>query len=138
MIRGKYLSIEDDLTDVNQIRSTVFNNSLPVNPLSMNVLVYEGDLPVGTGSIILSEGLFIIENIAILPTYRNKGYGEFTLRLLADKALLSGAKEIFIKCETALQPFFAKYGFHALKDSNFSMKLILSELISPCKNHCKN
>jgi N-acetylglutamate synthase-like GNAT family acetyltransferase len=140
MIKGKYLSINDDLTKVADIHKKVYNQPFMSDPLSMYVLVFEEELAVGTGSILFNEGVFTLKNIAILPQYRNKGYGEFALRLLADKALLAGGKEVFLECPKDIVAFFQKYGFESTsnKDGFYSMKLSLEKFQSPCKNHCNN
>ena len=135
MIRGKYLSINDDLSDLLNIRQTVFSfKNRPVSPLAMNVLVYEQKSPVATGSIIYEDGIFTIEGIAVLSQHRKKGYGEFALRLLADKAMVAGGKEVFLECEKGVCEFFKKYNFEIYEDNEnlVKMKVDLTQFKPAC------
>ena len=139
MIRGKYLSANDDLSQVINIRNTVMKTNITdINPMAMNVLVYEEEKAVAAGTIIYDTQIFSIENISVLKEYQNKGYGEFTLRLLADKALLAGAKYVELTATPETLSFFKKYEFKSTSSDNddLHMKLDLSELKKPCGGSC--
>lgn len=139
MIKGKYLSINNDLSEVINVRYSVFGDmNTDINPFAMNVLVYDEQIPVATGSIIYDEGVFTIEGIGVLSQHRNKGFGEFTLRLLADKALLAGGKEVFLECSKKVSSFFQKYYFdiYKEKDNTVMMKVNLEQFKPACGGNC--
>ena len=60
----------------------------------MYALAYEGDTPVATGEITFDGESYRIQEVAVLPEFRRKKYGDFIVRLLIDKAMLSGAQTI--------------------------------------------
>ena len=60
----------------------------------MYALAYEGDTPVATGGITFDGESYRIQEVAVLPEFRRKKYGDFIVRLLIDKAMLSGAQTI--------------------------------------------
>jgi GNAT superfamily N-acetyltransferase len=139
MIRGRYLSIMDDLSDVIHMRKEIFNTDIDKNDdLAVNVIVFDKEIPVGTGRIILdSDGNFIIDKVGVLEEYRGKGYGEFIIRLLADKALLSGAKFIYLTATENTVPFFEKLFFKKEKNNDIvNMILNLSDMTTPCGHKC--
>lgn len=141
MIRGRYLSIMDDLSDVIHIRKEIFNTDIDKNDdLAVNVIVFDKEIPVGTGRIILdSDGNFIIDKVGVLEEYHGKGYGEFIIRLLADKALLSGAKFIYLTATENTVPFFEKLFFKRENTNDtidIPMILNLSDLTTPCGHKC--
>ena len=152
MIHGKYLSIKDDLSDVVKIRIEVFEKELAFldnigidsnDELAINVIVYDKEIPVGTGRIILDyDGDFTIDMVCVLSNYRKKGYGEFIVRLLADKALLSGGDYIHLLATDDTVSFFEKLDFKkdtvAPRDDDLvSMTLKLSDFTTPCGHNCK-
>ena len=61
----------------------------------MYALAYEGDTPVATGGITFDGESYRIQEVAVLPEFRRKKYGDFIVRLLIDKAMLSGAEVLF-------------------------------------------
>lgn len=144
MIQGKYLNINDDLSDVLRIRGEVFEKGLEEeDKTSLNVIVYDGGAATGTGRIAPYNGGFIIDMVCVLKEYRGKGYGEFIIRLLADRALLAGAKSIHLNASEDTFRFFEKLFFtrdfpHSAGEGvgQVPMTLNLSDLKSPCGRVC--
>jgi N-acetylglutamate synthase-like GNAT family acetyltransferase len=58
---------------------------------------------IGCGRILcdVEQFRFYIDQIGIVPAFRKKGYGEFALRMLVDKANLCGAKQVWVKLPDA-------------------------------------
>lgn len=142
MIKGKYLSICDDLSDAVNIRREIFAADLDEKDnIAINTVVYDGTTPTGTGRIILEDGVFTIDKTGVLEPLRNQGYGEFIVRLLADKALLSGAEYIYLNSPENTVSFFEKLFFKRDiksigENGMVPMLLKLSELTSPCGHKC--
>ena len=112
MIHGRYLNQGEDLTDVLKVRQLSLcdagmnTEEDPLDPEAVNILVdlqdemTDGAWPyIGCGRILcdVENFRFYIDQIGIRPEFRRKGYGEFALRMLVDKANLCGAKKVWLK-----------------------------------------
>ena len=56
-------------------------------------------LYMGCGRILcdIEKFRFYIDQVGILPEFRNHGFGEFALRMLVDKANVCGAQKVWLK-----------------------------------------
>lgn len=120
MIEGKYLSYGDDLDEVFKIRKEVFQVEQQVSEEierdaldqeAIHVLVYSGKKAVATGRILYDGNEYKIGRIAVLKEERGKEYGDFVVRLLVDKAFVSGAKEVLLGAQKQVIGFYEKIGF---------------------------
>lgn len=118
MIYGKFISGVDDLTEVKKIRETVFEQECGLTMLDempdefcMHALAYEEEEVVGMGRILFDGDTFTIAGVAVLPEYRGKKYGDFIVRLLIDKAMMSNAREIYLDARKGTEHFFEIFGF---------------------------
>lgn len=128
MVQGKYLYYGDDLTDVYYIRRKVFieeqgipeENEFDENDqISVHALVYDNEddnKPVATGRVYHDGINYRIGRIAVLKEERGKYYGDFIVRLLVNKAFMSGAEEVKISAQTLAVPFYEKIGFKTYGD----------------------
>ena len=158
MIQGKILSYGDDLKEIYEIRTKVFIEELGISrdiefdihdPDAIHVLVYEEQnskqedylIPVATGRITYDGDVCEIGHIAVLENYRNKDYGDFAVRMLINRALLSGLSTITILSPKKVIGFFEKVGFVIDNDQNsdvdvLRMILNLNDIETMCK--CKH
>ena len=153
MIQGKYLSVEDDLSDVFTIRKNIFIDEMGkdssyinegLDALSIHATVTnEKDIVCGSGRLTLmlddnNDTSFSMDLLGVLPEERHKGYGEFLVRILADKAMLSGAESIKIECNLATAPFFEKLYFKkdSIDGDVCKMHVDMADFKHPCE-HCK-
>ena len=122
MVRGKFYSGQDDLTEILKIRKIVFQEELQIpleveadgqDDFCMHVLAFEGDVPVAIGRISFDGWDFVISRVAVLPEYRGKKYGDFIVRMLVDKAMMSNAKEVQLDAFEETIGFFETIGFSA-------------------------
>jgi N-acetylglutamate synthase-like GNAT family acetyltransferase len=128
MIQGKLLSYGDDLTDSNRIRKQVLVDELGMisidqvyenNNESIHVIVYEEDnssIAVAAGRIRYDGEKCIIDQIAVIKDYRGKKYGDFTVRMLMNKAFTSGISEVRLYAPENVSEFFKKIGFDFVKN----------------------
>lgn len=149
MIQGKYLFYNDDLTDAFNIRKAVFqieqgvDESTEFDNLDKNaihVVVYEKGKAVATGRLVFEGNVFHIGRIAVLKEERGKKYGDFTVRLLIDKAFLMGAKEVILGSQLHAVDFYKKIGFIPFDKeyeeagiSHQMMKIVPSSICKECK-----
>ena len=112
MIHGKYINQGEDLTDVLKVRQLSLCDAQmntakdALDSEAVNILIdlqeeegAGGDAFIGCGRILcdVEQFRFYIDQVGIIPAFRKKGYGEFALRMLVDKANLCGAKQVWIK-----------------------------------------
>ena len=121
MIRGIYLSCNDDLKDVHAIRKAVFTNELGIpaeteaddnDMMAMHALL-EGETGsfVATARMRFDGDTFILDKVAVLPEYRRNGYADFVVRMLLDKVFTADGKVIYAEVISDTIPFFESIGF---------------------------
>ncbi len=122
MVKGIYLKQGDDLSVPLAIREEVFVREQGVppeeeydtrDPLAVHALVYdEAGRPAGTARLLLNEdGTFHIGRVAVLAAQRHKGYGDFLVRMLLDRAFRCGAQEVHLGAQLQAIPFYETIGF---------------------------
>ena len=123
MIQGKLIPRHDNLAEVLRIWQEVFIDEgiIPAEMIqgatvdnTIHALVYEGvdvSCPVAAGRLSMEKDSAKIELVAVLQKFRGKEYGDFVVRMLLDKAVNSGAKNITVIAPEPLTGFFQKQGF---------------------------
>lgn len=114
MVQGKFFSGRDDLTEILQIRQEVFGETGEEDEkdaVSMHVLAYADGKPVATGRIQFDGWEFVIDKVAVREAYRGMKYGDFIVRLLIDRALMTSQSKIKLVCSKKTIDFFGKIGF---------------------------
>jgi predicted GNAT family N-acyltransferase len=142
MIHGRFFSPQDDISSCVKIKESVlgdkFNDDLDL--FSMHLLVFDNDEnAIGTGRIRFDGDDFVIDFIAILEEERRKGYGDFALRMMVDRAFQSQADSVSCICPIYLTSFCQKVGFkpygekYLLDDEEvIKMKIEEKDFIFPC------
>ena len=152
-IQGKYFYYGDDISAAFEIRKQVFVIEQGVaaeeefdslDDLSVHVLVYalgESQRAVATGRVYYDGQNYRIGRVAVLKDERGKKYGDFVVRMLANKAFLSGAQEVYINAQVTAIPFYEKIGFICFGEEfveadikHISMKLISGSLCRDCSS----
>ena len=128
MIQGKLLSYGDDLSEAYLIRRKVFleEHGIPEglefdgrDDMAIHVTVYEGannKIPVATGRICFDGSSCEIGHIAVLKEYRRKKYGDFTVRMLMNKAFTAGLHKVECIVPAGIIEFFKTIGFTIVGD----------------------
>lgn len=118
MVFGKFVSEEKDADVVQSIYKQVCEKELGLDDsetteeeFCLNALVFAGEEPAGMGRVLFDGEDFRIRDVAILPEYRGDQYGDFMVRLLIDKAMMSNAQEIRLDALAGTEGFFRKIGF---------------------------
>ena len=125
MIRGVYLNtMNDDLTACKRIHQEVFGSidnveaaSWSANDNAEDMAIYlllfdENEIPVGTSRLIFDfDGMFKFDGLSVLPAFRKKGYGDFIMHMMFDKAYQSGAHYLVSNDVCHMPEYFEKYGF---------------------------
>lgn len=152
MIEGKFLyGADDDLSDVFQIRRRVFVEEKGISEeiefdgldnMCLHGLIKVQGKKLGAGRIFYDGESFRLGHIAVLEDERGKKYGDFLVRMLADRCFVSGALEVVVEtgCDTAA--FFERIGFYksgggreSIDENNqLVMKLTKDSLCKECGN----
>ncbi|MDF2611621.1 MAG: GCN5-related N-acetyltransferase [Lachnospiraceae bacterium] len=124
LIQGKMLSYGDDLSEVYAIRRKVFVEEQQIpeyvefdefDEEAMHVIVYEeagSKKAVASGRIIYKGNSCEIGRVAVLKEYRCKKYGDFTVRMLLNKAFTAGINTVTLNSQISAVEFYEKIGFH--------------------------
>ena len=98
MVFGKLVSgseKNEQMQQVTDIRNAVLGQELQLSikeepdAFCMYALAYEGETAVATGGISFDGESYQMKEVAVLPKFRRKKYGDFIVRLLIDKAMMS-------------------------------------------------
>ena len=122
MIRGKFLTSQDDAGAVMDIRRRVFVEEQGYSAdteidgfdkMAVYALAFdENDRPAGTGRLIINdESRFQIGRVCVLKEARGQGLGDLVVRMLLYRALELGAGEIWLGAQLPAVGFYARYGF---------------------------
>lgn len=112
MVQGKWFSMGSDISQPLEIRMAVFGRGTDaLDAAAWQVVVYDGDMPVGAARLWWQDGAFCLGDVGVLSGLRGKGYGDLLVRLLLFKALTHNANVIALTAPVAVAPFFAQYGF---------------------------
>lgn len=126
MIEGKYLSGNDDLSQVYELREVVFQKELGFrrelerdgyDGLANHAIAYENGVPAATGRILFDGEIYRISRVAVGKEYRKRGYGDFVVRMLINKAILAGAQEIYTSTLLPGRKMFESIGFEVCGES---------------------
>lgn len=122
MIEGKYLTGNSDLTEIYRLREAVFQKEFgfPMelerdgyDKLAVHAVAWEQGCLAAAGRILFDGEIYRISRVAVKAEHRGKGYGEFVVRMLINKALMSGAQEIYVSTLIGGKHMFEKIGFQA-------------------------
>lgn len=137
----------EQMQQVTAIRDAVLVQELQLSiqeepdAFCMYALVYEGETAVATGGISYDGESCQMKEVAVLPAFRGKKYGDFIVRLLIDKAMMSGAQMIDADVLQEVVQIFETVGFQAAgelyeKDGKrwFPMQLQTKNVHKCCKD----
>lgn len=153
-ITGKYiLGALGGLEDILKIRRKVFieEQGIPEeieldgqDDKAIFALAYEeGEdfkTPVASGRLLFLGDEFKIGRVCTLKQYRKKGYGDFVVRMLIDKAFTMGAKEVVVDAQLPAVDFYKTIGFTEIGEQFEEAGILHQKMkVNPCtcKRHCQ-
>lgn len=122
MIRGKYLTSADDISQVLAVRYAVFVEEQGYSAelerdrfddVSVYALAMDEDgKTVATGRLFVGEdNKFTIGRVCTLKAYRGQGYADLVLRMLLRRAKELNAPDVSISSQIPAMGFYARFGF---------------------------
>ena len=152
MIKGKYLSYNDDLTKAFEIRKKVFEDEVGIDHdivfdnkdnIAVHAVAFAGEKAVASGRILPEGEIYKIGKIAVLSEHRGNCYGEFIVRMLVDRAFAAGVKQVYVDALKQSEGFYKKLNFkecgEAFDDGNMTyqpMKLSAEDFVTGCGHKC--
>ncbi len=127
MIQGKFISEPREQEAANEIFCEVYGESIQNTPkhdtsdksYKIQAVVYEGmdcRRAVAAGTMYMEPGRSEITQVAVRKDSRGKGYGDFIMRMLLDKAKTAGAENIYADSPKTEKGFFRKLGFEETQE----------------------
>jgi predicted GNAT family N-acyltransferase len=127
MIRGKFLTSNDDISQILDIRRRVFVDEQGFSPdaevdqfddMAVYALVFdEADRPAGTGRLSIDlDGHFRIGRVCVLGGARGQGLGDLILRMLLFRAQELNADSVHVEAQLPAVDFYRRFGFRPYGD----------------------
>ena len=112
MVEGKWLPPGADIEPAIILRHEIFSSGRDEkDDYAWQALAISEAKPVGTGRIWWEDGAFHIGAVCVLPGFRNRGFGDFLIRLLLYKAQQHNAGNVVLHVQPEISAFFQRYGF---------------------------
>lgn len=120
MISTKWFRGKDNLSVVLSIRDeTDFYDEF-----AFNVVIYDEDVPAGTGRLLFKEGKYFIDRLCVKTQFQNLNYEDLLIRMLVRKAVTIGAEKTYILAENGLEDILKNIGFEERYTEN-NVKLMV-------------
>lgn len=110
MVTGKFVEGGEDLDLAGRLRAKIFQghyvtDAFPYPGARYAVLWVDG-VPAGMGGVCHTGYRYTIIELGILEDYRMQRYGDFLLRLMADRAIDDGFKKVYADVTEDSKGFF--------------------------------
>jgi predicted GNAT family N-acyltransferase len=154
LIEGKLLSYGSNLTEVYDIRRKVFIEELggkeetefdESDSYAIHAIAYQGTdpkIPVAVGRMTYDGVNCLLDRVAVIKEYRGMQYGDFIVRILLNKAFISGINKINVYTDKEHVEFYKKIGFEIEKcdiSKDISKEFLLcinnGKTLSKCQKH---
>jgi predicted GNAT family N-acyltransferase len=108
-----------DFASIRHVRETVFIDEQRVprelefderDPLCRHVLVFDGEVPVGTGRLDLDYG-GKVGRVAVVATHRRTGVGAALMQRLHDIAHEQHQAQLWCNAQLTAVPFYERLGY---------------------------
>lgn len=86
---------------------------------ALHVLALDGDLPVGTGRVVVPpDGAAVAARIAVIASHRKHGLGPRLVQALEDVARAHGARTVTLEPHVHLEAFYRRLGYEVTAGSH--------------------
>lgn len=121
MITTSWFFGGDGLDDAHMIRRKVFIGEQGISEADemdgtdgacAHLVAYDdGGAPAATGRVMVTRDEYIIGRVAVLPEYRNQGYGLLVMQTLIRACFVMGGEQQVVHAQLAARGFYEKLGF---------------------------
>ena len=124
------------VTDVLRVRRSVGFSEDALDEKSIHLVIYDENLPCGTGSICFTDGAYRITYLCVLPEMQRQYVGDLMIRLLLVKGFNMMAEVIRVTPLNNSSAFFEKYGFEKSENGDLEVTPETLVLNSKCGHDC--
>lgn len=116
----KRIATKEQLEDAFQVRKTVFVKEQGVaeeveldeyEEICDHVIVYDENMPVGTGRMRVVDEMAKLERICVLASHRMHSLGKTIMNELEEIAIEKGLKQAKLNGQVQAIPFYEKLGY---------------------------
>lgn len=127
MVSTRWFQGINNLNTVIELRKNVFIDELNIkgccitdmyDEFALSAVVFEGDIPVGTGRLLFKDGKYFIDNLCVLKAFRGNHYGDLLIRVLVRKAINMGAEKTYALVLDSVLKNFENIGFIKVEENN--------------------
>ena len=115
MISTRWFQGIDNLSVVLDIRKEVLLEADKLtdfyDEFAFNAVLYEDDLPAGTGRLLFKEGKYFIDKLCLKEQFKGLNYEDLLVRLLVRKAVTIGAGKTYMEADENLEKTLENIGF---------------------------
>ena len=121
MIRGKFLTSLDDISQIFELRRGIFCDEMGFpaegepddnDKMAVYALAYAEDgTPIATGRMYIADDRFNIGRVCVLKPLRGMQIGDFIMRMLLYRAQDLNAGSVTMQAPASLVKYFSRYGF---------------------------
>ena len=121
MIRGKFLTSKDDISQIIAMRREIFVEELGFpaeyepdehDNMAVYALAYADDgTPIASGRLYIENDRFTIGRVCVIKPLRRMQIGDFIMRMLLYRAQELNAGSVSLECEVDNMHFYTRYGF---------------------------
>lgn len=127
MISTRMFQGKDNLSQVLDIRKEVLAETDNItdfyDDFAFNAVLYEDDIPAGTGRLLFKEGKYFIDMLCVRNQFKGFNYEDLLIRLLVRKAVTIGAEKTYMEADQDLQKILENIGFiQETKGKNLMVK----------------
>jgi predicted GNAT family N-acyltransferase len=118
-VRARDADFTADFASIRRVRETVFIDEQRVprelefddrDPLCRHVLVFDGDVPVGTGRLDLDYG-GKVGRVAVVASHRRNGVGTLLMERLHAIARERKLPQLWCNAQLTAVPFYERLGY---------------------------
>jgi predicted GNAT family N-acyltransferase len=108
------------LADAHAVRRVVFIEEQDVDEdiemdgeddNAVHYVVYDGDRPVGTARLRITDGIGKPERVAVRKSHRGEGVGSVLMKHIETEAREQGCSLLRLHAQTAVRPFYRERGY---------------------------
>ena len=126
MITGKFLTSNDDIDRVLEIRGQVFPDKAArddIDALAIYALTFSEDgTPGSSGRLFMDDdNVVTIDLVGTIPQLRWQGLGDLVMRMLLYRVLEMELPSVKLDSPADLTAFFARYGFEPAEKQSGDM-----------------
>ena len=119
-ITVRLVETEEDMEEAVGVRFRVFVDEQSIPPeeeldeydaVATHAIAFDGGQAIGTGRVIIADGVARIGRMAVDLPHRRRGVGGLLLRFLESEAQAQGATQYVLHAQEYVKSFYAAHGY---------------------------